>query len=122
MEEVIRRLNIYADNGADIAISGSGSHTFDEYKRLAKEVRIPVWAHCSIDQVAAPLEQWEDIGIKMVSSMPLPLFFAMKAIVKSVQAMKNGTLAEMKGELATFEDRRDALRIDEWLKWAEKWT
>jgi len=122
MEEVIRRLNIYADNGADIAISGSGSHTFEEYKRLAKEVGIPVWAHCSIDQVAAPLKQWEDIGIKMVSSMPLPLFFAMKAIVKSVQALKNGTLAEMKGELATFEDRRDALRIDEWLKWAEKWT
>ena len=121
IEEAIRRLKIYADNGADLVISGSGAHTFEEYKRLAKEVNIPIWAHCTVDQLFEPVKLWEDTGVKLVSSMFMPLFFSMRAIAKSVRALKNGTLSEMKGELASFEDRRDALRIDEWLKWAEKW-
>jgi 2-methylisocitrate lyase-like PEP mutase family enzyme len=121
IDEVIRRLNIYADNGADLAISAGSSHTFEEYKRIAEEVKIPVWANCSLDQIGAPLEQWEATGVKLVTYLTLPLFFAMKAISTSVKALKNGTLAEMKGELATFEDRRNILRIDEWLEWAEKW-
>lgn len=120
MDEVIRRLNIYADNGADLAMSGS-PHTFEEHKRIAKEVKIPVMANCHINQIGAPLTKWEETGVKLVGFMFLPLFAVMKAITKSMQMLKTkGTVAEMADELATLEDRREILKIDEWLKWAEK--
>ena len=35
-------------------------------------------------------------------------------------ALKNGTLAEMVGDLAAEQDVRETLRTDEWLKWLEK--
>jgi len=119
MDEVIRRLNIYAENGADLAASGSG-HKFEEYKRMVKEIRIPVKANCSIDQMGVPLKQWEEIGVKLVGYLGVPLYFSIKAIAKSVQALQNGTLAEMKDEPATDSESRDILRTEDWLRWLEK--
>lgn len=119
MGEVIRRLNIYADNGADIAASGSG-FTFKEYEQMVKEIKIPVKANCSIDQLTIPLKQWEDVGVKLVGYMHLPLYFSMKAIAKSMQALKNGTLGDMKGELVAEKEIREILKTEEWLKWLER--
>ncbi|MBI4191454.1 MAG: isocitrate lyase/PEP mutase family protein [Betaproteobacteria bacterium] len=120
MDEVIRRLNIYADNGADLATAGS-PFTLEEYKRVVKEVKIPIKANCSIiDQIGLPFKQWEDTGVKMVGYMVVPLYFSIKAIEKSVQALKNGTIGDMISERASHEDRDRILKMDEWRKWAEQ--
>lgn len=122
MDEVIRRLNIYADNGADLAMSGS-FHTFEEYKRMTKEIKIPIVANCFPNQIDAPINEWQETGVKIVIYMWLPLFAVMKTTIGALQLLKTkGTVADIKEELATLEDRRDILKIDEWLNWAEKWT
>jgi 2-methylisocitrate lyase-like PEP mutase family enzyme len=122
MDEVIHRLNIYADNGADLAMSGS-FHTFEEYKRMAKEIKIPIVANCFPNQIDAHIDEWEGTGVKIVIYMWLPLFAVMKTTIRALQLLKTkGTVAEIKEELTTLEDRRDILKIDEWLNWAEKWT
>ncbi len=41
IDEVIRRLNLYVDSGADMGMLGDG-YTFDEYTRIAKEVKAPI--------------------------------------------------------------------------------
>lgn len=46
MEEVIRRLNMYVDNGADMAMLG-GFYSLDEYKRIVTEVKAPIVACAS---------------------------------------------------------------------------
>lgn len=120
MDEAIRRLNIYADNGADLA-SAASPHTFEEYKRMVREVKIPIKAN-SIDQINVPLKQWEDTGVKMVGYMFVPLYFSMKAMEKSVRALRNATIGDMISERATYEDYDRILKADEWRKWAEKWT
>jgi len=122
MDEVIERLNIYADNGADVAMSGS-FHTLEECKRMTKEVKIPIAAMCFPNQIDIPINQWEETGASILIYMWLPFFAVIKTATRALQLLKaKGTVVDMKEELATLEDRSDLLQIDEWLRWAEKWT
>jgi methylisocitrate lyase len=120
-DEVIRRLNIYADHGADLAMSGS-LHTMEEHKRIANEVKIPVVANAPADPAAFSVKEWEETGVAIVNMFWFPQFAVMKTVTKAVQMLKSkGTLADMKDEFFTFDEYAEVVKIPEWLKWAEKW-
>jgi len=121
MDEVIRRLNIYADHGADLALGTY--HSIEEHKRMAKEVKIPLVASAGLNDIDITLEEWEAFGVRMLEVFHVPYLASIKAIKKSMTLLKTkGTVAEMKDEFATREELKEILAIDEWLKHAEKWS
>lgn len=121
LDEAIRRLNLYADNGADLAMSAS-SHTLADYKRLAREVKIPIVAVAPADPSATAVKQWEETGVKMVSYFGLPLFISMKATMKALQMFKaEGSVGKIKDEFFTYDEYAEVVRLPQWLERAEKY-
>lgn len=121
MDEVVRRLNLYADNGADLAMSVA-LHTFDEYKRLTKEVKIPIVAVAPSDPAASTVKQWEETGVKIVIYFGLPLFTAMKAATKALRMLRTeGSVEKMREEFFTYDEYADVVELPRWLKLAEKY-
>lgn len=122
MDEVIRRLNIYADAGADIAMSGS-IHTLDEYKRIAKEVSIPVNAIAPSDPSEFVRSDWEKTGVKIVAIFGVPLFAAMKATTKALEMLKNeGTLKPMEDGFFTYDEYAEVVKLSQWSRREEKYN
>ena len=119
MDEVVKRLNIYADNGADLALSGS-LHTLDEYKRLAKEVKIPVIGVGPADPAATTIQQWEKTGVKMVTIFGLTLFASIKAQLKALNMLRTeGSLGKIKDEFVTYDEYADIVKLPQWMKLCE---
>jgi methylisocitrate lyase len=121
-EEVIRRLNIYADNGADMAMHAE-PNSFDEYKRLVKEVKIPILGAAAMgNQPAFTVKEWEEMGVKMVVYWEVPFCAAIKAATKAVQMLRaEGSVEQMRGELSTYEEYAEVVKLSRWLEMENKY-
>jgi 2-methylisocitrate lyase-like PEP mutase family enzyme len=124
--EVIRRLDMYLDNGADMAMLGD-FYSLDEYKRIVTEVKAPVVACASCQahfsfQPDFSVDEWKKAGVKMVLYWHLPLFAAMKAVTKVVNMLKDsGTTQQMSEELVTYEEYEEVVKLSRWLNIDEKY-
>jgi 2-methylisocitrate lyase-like PEP mutase family enzyme len=126
IDEVIRRLNLYVDHGADMGMLGD-FYTFDEYRRIAKEVKAPVVA-CASDedhfslQPNFSMDEWKKTGIKMVLYWHLPLFTAMKAVEKAVTSLKaTGSTDALKNDICRYKDYEKVVKLSTWLEIDEKY-
>ncbi len=126
IEEAIRRLNMYVENGADMAMMGD-FYSLDEYKRIVTEVKAPIvacascHAHFSL-QPDFSVDEWRKAGVKMVLYWHLPLFAAMKAVTKVVNMLKDsGTTRQMSEELVTYEEYEEVVKLSKWLSIDEKY-
>jgi len=120
IEEVIKRLNIYAESGADLAMSGS-VHSIADNERIAKEVKIPVIANAPSGPTTYSVEEWEKTGVKIVNYFWLPLFAVMKTIIKVVSTLKTkGNMAQFKDEFLTYDEYAEIVKLPQWLKWTER--
>ena len=116
MDSLIRRLNIYADNGADLGMSGS-LHTFDELKRMTREVKIPILAGSPADPAATTVKQWEEAGVKIVLYWTSLLFSSMKAQLRTLEMLRTkGSLAQMKEDFISYPEYLDIVKEDWWGK------
>jgi 2,3-dimethylmalate lyase len=121
IDEVIRRLNLYLENGADLVMTGD-LYTFDQYVRLVREVKGPLIA-CAADpsrfhiQPDFGVEEWKKTGVKMVIYWYLPLFAAMKAVQRAVTSLKQtGSVRQIVEDLFTYKEYGATVDLDEWLK------
>src|SRR5208283_3746865 len=121
IDEAIRRLNMYVEHGADMAMVGD-LYTFDQYLRLVREVKAPLVV-CAADpehfslQPDFTLDQWKKTGVKMVLYWYLPLFAAMKAVQKAVASLKEtGSIKEITDYLFTYKEYAKTVDLDKWLK------
>jgi len=126
IEEAMRRLNMYVENGADMAMVGD-FYSLDEYKRIVREVKAPLvacascHAHFSL-QPDFSVDEWKQAGVKMVLYWHLPLFAAMKAVAKVVNMLRDtGTTRQMSEELVAYEEYEEVLRLSKWLTIDEKY-
>jgi 2-methylisocitrate lyase-like PEP mutase family enzyme len=126
IDEVITRLNMYVDSGADMAMLGD-FYTFDEYQRIVKEVKAPIVA-CASDhahfslQPDFSIDEWKRAGVKMVVYWHLPLFAAMKAVTDVVQMLKEtGTTRQMREKVFTYEKYEEIVKLSQWLSIDEKY-
>jgi 2-methylisocitrate lyase-like PEP mutase family enzyme len=126
IDEVIRRLNMYVENGADLAMLGD-FYSFEEFQRIVKEVKAPIVA-CAADQdhfsiqPDLSIDEWKKAGVKMVLYWHLPLFAAMKAVAKAVNMLKeNVTVGQMSEELITYREYEEVLKMSKWLDTDEKY-
>jgi len=126
IEEAMRRLNMYVENGADMAMVGD-FYSLDEYKRIVREVKAPLvacascHAHFSL-QPDISVDEWKKAGVKMVLYWHLPLFAAMKAVAKVVNMLRDtGTTRQMSEELVAYEEYEEVLRLSKWLTIDEKY-
>jgi len=120
IDEAIKRLNMYIENGADMAMVGD-LYSFEQYLRLAREVKAPLVA-CAADperfyiQPDFTRDQWKKTGVKMVLYWYLPLFAAMKAVQRAVESLKRtGSTKEITGELLTYKEYAETVDLDRWL-------
>lgn len=125
VDEAIRRLNIYIENGADMAMVGD-AYSYEHYVRLAKEVKAPLVA-CASDpdhfsvQPDFTLDQWKKTGVKMVVYWYLPLFAAMKAVARAVISLKEaGSIGNVINDLSTYKEYESVVGLDKWLTIDEK--
>ncbi len=121
IDEAIRRLNMYVENGADMAMVGD-LYTFDQYLRLVREIKAPLVV-CAADpahfyiQPDFSLDQWKKTGVKMVLYWYLGLFAAMKAVERAVVSLKlTGSIKEITGDLFTYKEYEKTVDLDKWLK------
>jgi 2-methylisocitrate lyase-like PEP mutase family enzyme len=121
IDEAIRRLNMYIEHGADMAMVGD-LYTFDQYLRLVREVKAPLVV-CAADpghfslQPDFTLDQWKKTGVKMVLYWYLPLFAAMKAVHRAVASLKQtGSIKEIMDDLFTYKEYTNTVDLDKWLK------
>jgi 2-methylisocitrate lyase-like PEP mutase family enzyme len=121
IDEAIRRLNMYIENGADMAMVGD-LYTFDQYVRLVREVKAPLVV-CAADpehfslQPDFTLDQWKKTGVKMVLYWYLPLFAAMKAVHRAVVSLKQtGSIKEIMDDLFKYKEYTNTVDLDKWLK------
>jgi 2-methylisocitrate lyase-like PEP mutase family enzyme len=121
IDEAIRRLNLYIENGADMAMVGD-LYGFEQYLRLVREVKAPLVA-CAADpehfhiQPDFTVDQWKKIGVKMVIYWYLPLFAAMKAVQSAVASLKRtGSIKEIMSELFTYKEYAQTVNLDDWLR------
>ena len=101
-------------------------YTFDEYKRIAGEVKAPIVAcasdedHFSI-QPNFSVDDWKKTGIKMVLYWHLPLFTAMKAVEKAVTVLKTtGSTDALRNAIFRYEDYEKVVNLPKWLEIEEK--
>ncbi|MGD0399581.1 MAG: oxaloacetate decarboxylase [Syntrophobacteraceae bacterium] len=121
IDEAIRRLNMYIEHGADMAMVGD-LYTFDQYVRLVREVKAPLVV-CAADpehfslQPDFTLDQWKKTGVKMVLYWYLPLFAAMKAVHRAVVSLKQtGSIKEIMDDLFKYKEYTNTVDLDKWLK------
>jgi len=126
VDEVIRRLNLYLENGADVAMMGD-FFTFDEYKKITTQVKGPV-AACAADedhfsiQPNFSIEEWKQTGVKFALYWHLLLFTAMKAVEKAVKTLKEtGTTASLDKEIFRYKEYEKIVKLSTWLEIDKKY-
>ncbi len=124
VSEAVRRLNLYVENGADMAMVGD-FYRYEDYVRLVKEVKAPMVV-CASDpahfayQPDITLEQWKKAGVKMVLYWYLPLFAAMKAVERAVGSLRDtGSVTPVASALSTYGDYENVVEMKRWLKVSE---
>lgn len=120
IDEAIRRLKMYVEHGADMAMLGD-FYTLDEYKRIVREVKAPIVA-CASDhshfelQPDFSVDEWKKAGVKMIIYWHLPLFAAMKAVTKIVQILKEtGRTEQMREDVCMYEEYEEVVKLSKWL-------
>ena len=126
IDEVIRRLNLYVDHGADVAMLGD-FYTLEEYQRIAGEVKAPI-AACAADedhfaiQPNFSVEEWKKTGVKMVAYWHLLLFAAMQAVDKAVRTLKTtGTTDSLQNDIFRYAEYAKIVNLSSWLALDEKY-
>lgn len=126
VDEVIRRLNLYVEHGADVAMLGD-LYTFDEYQRIAGSVKAPL-AACAADedhfavQPNFSVEEWKRAGVKLVAYWHLLLFTAMKAVDKAVRTLKStGTTDSLANDIFRYAEYATTVKLSAWLALDEKY-
>jgi 2-methylisocitrate lyase-like PEP mutase family enzyme len=126
VDEVIRRLNLYVEHGADVAMLGD-LYTFEEYQRIAGAVKAPL-AACAADedhfaiQPNFSVDEWKKTGVKMVAYWHLLLFTAMKAVDKAVRALKTtGTTDSLADDIFRYAEYAKIVKLSQWLALDEKY-
>lgn len=121
VDEAVRRLNLYIENGADMAMVGD-FYPYDEYVRLAREVKAPLVvcasdpAHFAV-QPDITVDQWKKAGVKMVLYWYLPLFAAMKAVERVVNCLRDtGAIQCVASDLSTYGEYEKVVDMQKWLK------
>ena len=121
IDEVIRRLNLYAGHGADMGMLGD-FYTFGEDSRIAREVTVPVVA-CASDEDHFSLQpnfsvaEWKKTGVKMVLYWHLPLFTAMKAVEKAVTVLKAaGSTDALQNDIMRYKEYEKVVKLSRWLE------
>ena len=126
IDEAIKRLNIYVENGADMAMLGD-FYSLDEFKRIVKEVKAPIVTCAAVQdhfslQPDISIDEWKKAGVKMVIYWHLPLFAAMRAVTKVVNMLKDKvTIQQMSEELFTYKEYEEVLKMSKWLSIDEKY-
>ena len=125
IREVIRRLNLYVEHGADMVMLGD-FYTSDEYKDIVRSVHAPVIAIASCHgkfsaQPDISVDEWKKIGVKMVVYWHLPLFAAMKAVKTALEGLKNtGTTSQLKESLLSYAEYEEVVNLSKWLEFDKK--
>ncbi len=107
VEEVIKRLNLYVDNGADMTYIGD-YFTRKELETIVKNVKGPIVATDSSflgDNIQPhfTVKEWEEIGVKIIFYWSLPLFTSIGAIQKALRMLKDkGTVQDMYDEIVSY--------------------
>lgn len=120
IDEVIRRLNLYAENGADLGMLGD-FYSLEEYKRIVKKVSVPIVALASCHEYYSlqpdiSVDDWKAVGVKMVLYWHLPLFAAMKAVTHVVRQLKeSGTTYQMKDDVFAYSEYEEVMKLSKWL-------
>jgi len=120
IDEVIRRLNLYAENGADLGMLGD-FYSLEEYKRIVKKVSVPIVALASCHdyyslQPDISVDDWKAVGVKMVFYWHLPLFAAMKAVTHVVRQLReSGTTYQMKDDVFAYSEYEEVMKLSKWL-------
>ena len=121
LDEVIRRLNTYVDNGADIAMVGD-YYGFDDYRRLAKEVKAPILT-CAADQMNThqqpymTADDWKRSGVRIVMYWHALLFATIRTLVEVArQVREEGTNANVEHRLATYDEYAAVVGLNDWLE------
>jgi 2-methylisocitrate lyase-like PEP mutase family enzyme len=121
VDEAVRRLNLYIDNGADMAMVGD-FYAYDDYVRLVREVKAPLVV-CASDpahfgvQPDITVDQWKKAGVKMVLYWYLPFFAAIKAVEKAVNCLKDtGAIQSIASDLSTYGEYEKVVDMQKWLK------
>jgi 2-methylisocitrate lyase-like PEP mutase family enzyme len=124
IDGIIRRLNAYFDNGADMVMLGD-FYSRAEYERIVAEVSAPVVA-CASDpdhfdvQPDFSVDQWKKMGVKMVLYWYLTVFAALKAVRRVVLALaREGSIAGLEDDLASYREYAETLELDRWLQLGE---
>ena len=121
LQEVIYRLNLYANSGADLVMLGD-PYTMDEYKQIVKEVHAPIVAVAACHgmfsiQPDISVDSWKKIGVKMVIYWHLPLFSAMKAVTNALDSLKRyGTTSQLEENVFTYSEYERVVDLSAWLE------
>jgi len=123
VKEVIRRANLYKEEGADMIMLGD-CYTLKEYALITKEVNAPIVAGESAFPPVQPhfnIQQWEEVGIKIVFYWSLPLFAAMKAVTEAVRLLKTkGEIEEIKHRIFTYDEYGEIVKLPQWMKMSDE--
>lgn len=119
VDGVVRRLCAYAEAGASALMLGD-FYALDDYARIAASVPLPLVA-CAVDrhnyhqQRNYSLAEWQAAGVKMVVYWHLPLFSALAAVRRSLQALHaDGTTAGVESDIAGYRDYAAATDLETW--------
>ena len=121
IDEVIRRLNLYVENGADMGMLG-GFYSLEASRRIAREVRAPLVV-CASDpshfdcQPDYSVDDMRAAGVRMLIYWHLPLFAAMKGVERALVSLRErGTAGQLAGDLSTYDEYAEVLGLARWLE------
>lgn len=116
LDDAIRRGNIYARAGADMAFIEAPT-SVEDVRRIIESVEAPSW----INMVEGgktpliPVAELQEMGAAVVDYGPLVLFAAAAGIRRALEVLKrDGTTAAHLGELMSFTALNQLNRIDEY--------
>lgn len=121
VDEVIRRLNTYIENGADIGMLGE-CYGVDEYARICREVKAPILA-CPVDKLNVrhqpymKHDDWRRAGVRIVVYWHALLFASIRALQQVAKRVHDDETNEnIEDRIASYDDYADVVRLKEWLE------
>jgi 2-methylisocitrate lyase-like PEP mutase family enzyme len=120
VDEVVRRLNAYADNGAEMGMLGD-YYSADDYRRITSGVHIPVLT-CAVDasnahkQPYLTADEWKRTGIRVVMYWHVALFAAIRAVGAVAAQLKAETSnANAEASIANYAEYANLVGLNDWM-------
>jgi 2-methylisocitrate lyase-like PEP mutase family enzyme len=113
MSEVISRLNIYGNAGADVAMVADKC-TADEINQLVYEVDLPIVLCSGVPEVTIDLtiKEFDDLGVDIVLYTASSVFLAAHAVRRAYDSLNS---TERKSDkIASTEQLNDLLGVPNW--------